>query len=146
MTPVTKLILPTAAAAALCASAVFAQSARDGSRTYSLELTGEAEVADADPDGTGTATITVSVPKKEVCYELEVSGIQTATAAHIHRGEEGVAGPVVIPLTAPSAGTSSGCVFVSARLAAQILARPDQYYVNVHNAEFPAGAVRAQLG
>ncbi len=28
---------------------------------------------------------------------------------------------------------------------AEILANPSAYYVNVHNAEFPSGAIRGQL-
>jgi hypothetical protein len=74
-----------------------------------------------------------------------VSGIAPATAAHIHVGAAGVAGPVVVPL-APPTGTSSGCVTgVSPELIKAITQNPQNYYVNVHNAEFPAGALRGQL-
>jgi CHRD domain len=53
-----------------------------------------------------------------------------------------------VPLTPPTAGNpgaSSGCVTVAATLAADILAHPKAYYVNVHTGDFPAGAVRGQL-
>ena len=46
---------------------------------------------------------------------------------------------------APSDGFSSGCVDVGRALAKEILKNPADYYVNVHNAEFPGGALRGQL-
>jgi hypothetical protein len=53
----------------------------------------------------------------------------------------------VIPLTAPDAsGTSSGCTNVDRSLAIAIVRDPAAYHVNVHNVDFPAGAVRGQLG
>jgi hypothetical protein len=85
------------------------------------------------------------VGQEEVCFELTVSGIAPATAAHIHAGPAGVAGPVVVGLTPPTSGTSSGCVSADSTLIKAIIQNPEQYYVNVHNAEFPAGAVRGQL-
>lgn len=64
--------------------------------------------------------------------------------AHIHVGDENSAGPVVQDLVAPTNGYASGCVDNDA-LAAALDADPDNYYVNVHNSEYPAGAVRGQL-
>ena len=132
-----------AASAALIAGAA---TAADGGRKLQTNLTGAAEVpGPGDPDGTGTAQITVNAGQKQVCYKLRVSNIAPATAAHIHEAAPTAAGPVVVTLGAPTSGTSSGCVTVTRALALEILKDPSDYYVNVHNAAFPAGAVRGQL-
>ncbi len=121
--------------------------AADGGRPLSTVLTGAAEVpGPGDPDGSGTASLRVNPGQQQVCFELAVEDIAMALAAHIHVGAADVAGPVVVTLAAPSSGTSSGCVDVDRALALAIIQDPDAYYVNVHNAEFPAGAVRGQLG
>ena len=121
--------------------------AADGGKKLSAELTGEAEVpGPGDEDGTGSASVRVNIGQRQVCYTLKVSGIAPATMAHIHEAPEGQAGPVVVGLMAPTSGESSGCVTVTRELAKEILKDPADYYVNVHNAEFPGGAVRGQLG
>lgn len=99
-----------------------------------------------DPNGFGFARVTVDRGTNEVCYRLSVAQISLATAAHIHRGAAGTAGPVVVPFDAPAHdGFSNGCVASDAALVAEILADPSRFYVNVHNADYPAGAVRGQL-
>ena len=127
--------------------------ADQGGRPFSTVLTGEAEVNDdgvpnqGDLDGTGSAKITVNLGQEEVCFELSVAGITLpATGAHIHEGVAGENGPVVVPLEPPDAnGVSSGCVEVSRELALAIIQDPENYYVNVHTSDFPAGALRGQL-
>lgn len=118
-------------------------------RPLSATLTGAAEVpGPGDLDGSGTATITLNQGQGEVCFEITVSGILLpATGAHIHAAPAGIAGPVVVPLTPPDAsGTSSGCVTgVDPDLIKAIRQNPSDYYANVHNADFPGGAVRGQL-
>lgn len=121
--------------------------ANTGGRPISVTMTGAAErPGPGDPDGSGVAHFTLNYGQNEICYRLEVSDIATATAAHIHLAPSDAPGPVVVPLVAPSDGSSSGCVSVDRELIKAILLHPENYYVNVHNAEFPAGAIRGQLG
>ena len=111
-------------------------------------LTGEVEVPIGDLDGSGLSTVIVHPGRGRLCFSIVVDDIELpATAAHIHVGRAGVAGPIVVPLTPPDAtGTSAGCVGdVDQQLLRQIKRHPRQYYVNVHTTDFPAGAVRGQL-
>lgn len=98
---------------------------------------------------------------KVLCYNLQVKRIGeldmnpgNGRAAHIHRGKAGENGPVVANLAWPQDGQSADCLDARLRPAqfpvgdavvAEILANPESFYVNVHNAEYPAGAVRGQL-
>ena len=110
------------------------------------KLTGEAEVPDpGDPKGSGTAQVTLNPDKGEVCYDLTVANIQEATMAHIHEGAAGKAGPPKVTLDAPKTGSAKGCKTADAAVVKEIMANPGNYYVNVHNAAFPKGAVRGQL-
>ena len=116
-------------------------------RKITVTMTGRAEVpGPGDPDGQGSVIFTFDESKGEVCYEMKVSKIQTATAAHIHQGAAGKAGDVKVGLDAPANGSAKGCKSADAALITDILANPKNYYVNVHNAEFPNGAIRGQLG
>ena len=117
------------------------------------ELTGAAEVDDGgtpgqgDPDGSGIASLTIDPELGEVCWYLEVSDIALASAAHIHVGDAGVNGAIVVTLGTPGAdGIADGCDdgLDEATLQA-IVDDPAGYYVNVHNPEFPGGALRGQL-
>jgi hypothetical protein len=109
-------------------------------------LTGAAEVpGPGDTDGGGTVQVMLKPEKGEVCYELSVTKIDEATAAHIHEGAVGKEGPVTVGLEAPKGGTAKGCKTADAAVIKAIMANPANYYVNVHNAAFPQGAVRGQL-
>lgn len=101
-----------------------------------------------DPDGSGFATITLNIGQGEVCWDLRVSDVLLpAGAAHIHRAAPGLSGPIVVGLSAPGAdGTATGCRSDATRdLLKEILEGSEGFYVNVHTAEFPAGAIRGQL-
>jgi hypothetical protein len=109
-------------------------------------LSGAEEVpGPGDPDGGGVGEFTIVDRTDNFCYELAVRNIEPATAAHIHRGAPGQSGPPIITLDAPVDGESNGCLSVASELADEIEANPGNFYVNVHNAAFPNGAVRGQL-
>jgi hypothetical protein len=146
MTNKLALALSFTASAALIAASAIASAAQGGVKLHTT-LTGAAEVpGPGDTDARGTASVTVNSGQKQVCYKISVSNIDAATMAHIHHGAAGVAGPVVVGLTAPNAaGNASGCATVTRTLALDILKHPAAYYVNVHNAAFPNGAARGQL-
>lgn len=132
--------------ALLATATAFAPALAAGPVTIKVALTGAVEVPTGDPDGTGTASVTIDPVKGQICYTLTASGIDTATMAHIHKGAAGVAGPVVVPLDPPATGSASGCKPVEAAVITAILAAPSDYYVNIHTAAFPKGALRGQLG
>ena len=115
--------------------------------SWNLELTGDAEVpGPGDADGSGTATVRLATERSEVCFTITVEGIGQATQAHIHRAPAGESGGVELNLVPPGAdGKSEGCAAADAILLGEIEAAPEQFYVNVHNDEFPQGAVRGQL-
>jgi CHRD domain len=109
------------------------------------ELSGEEEVPPGDPDGSGSATIIVIPSTNTICYVLTAEGIEPATAAHIHSGRPGEAGPVEVPLEPPTFGASGGCTQAEPEDVSGLQENPENYYVNVHNEEYPEGAIRGQL-
>ena len=122
-----------------------------GGRPLSADLNGPNEVTPGDPDGTGTMHLTLNQGQGEICFDLDVSDIEAPTRAHIHDGVAGVNGPVVVfffdlVIPNPIPVTFDGCVEgVDADLIKDIRQNPENYYINVHNDEYPAGAIRGQL-
>ncbi len=138
------LVLSTLVMALALLTGVAAAGQEMGKATATL--TGDAEVpGPGDPKGSGTVQITLDPNTGEVCYELSVANIQEATAAHMHEGATGQEGPVKVPLEAPKTGSAKGCTKADAAVIHAIMKDPAGYYVNVHNAAFPKGAVRGQL-
>jgi hypothetical protein len=145
-----RLVVVALTGATLLTTAVLAEGSPSAGRpaVRLARLTGEAEVPTGDLDGSGLATVIVHPAKGQLCFAIVVDDIVLpAIGAHVHKAPAGVAGDVVVPLTAPDAtGTSAGCVSgVDQGLLTAIKRHPRQYYVNVHTTEFPAGAVRGQL-
>ncbi len=117
-----------------------------GGRPLEATLTGAAEVpGPGDPDGSGSAAVMINQGRGEVCFDITVADVDTILAAHIHDAPAGVASGVVVDFDVANNGLS-GCVDgVDKGLAKAIRQNPGDYYVNVHNAAFPPGALRGQL-
>jgi len=144
-----RLDLVGALAAVMALMAVFANPAvaQPVTGLDASYMSGKGEVpGPGAPDGSGTANIVLIPSQNRICYSLKVSKIAPATAAHIQRGAFHEAGSIVLDLNPPLAnGASSGCTSVEPTLLESLLERPESYYVNVDNADFPNGAIRGQL-
>jgi hypothetical protein len=119
----------------------FVLSAQDqqGGRPITVTLMGAAEVpGPGDPDGTGTARLTFNPGKNQVCYELKVDKIAPVNGVYLHAGAAGKSGPPIVTLT-------KECAPLEQEKIMDIIKNPGNYYVNVHNTEFPKGALRGQL-
>jgi hypothetical protein len=119
------------------------------------EVSPTGQLGAGDPDGRGTFGYVAFDSK--LCYVLTAQKVATPTAAHIHAGARGTNGGIVVFLDTPAQGFSANCitaqpdttpnttmVLVQSELDA-IVANPAGFYANVHNADFPAGAIRGQL-
>ncbi|GHE32193.1 CHRD domain-containing protein [Streptomyces capitiformicae] len=121
-------------------------------------LDGEQEVpGPGDPDGHGR--FQYKIHHDTFCYKLSVSDIGHPTEAHLHIAPRGETGPVALALKTPSKyGKISDCVKAQEHQnpdnATAVLTHwelqaikhdPFLFYVNIHNKEFPDGAIRGQL-
>jgi hypothetical protein len=148
MTNAPELAACAALAAFLCASAPGGTAvAQTAGQAWTIALTGEAEGPGlGDPDGSGSAELKIDPEKGELCYVLKASNISPARLSHIHKSPAGQAGgPIVVNMTPPTEGHSEGCVAIRPAVALELLTSPAEFYVNIHNPEYPGGAIRGQL-
>lgn len=109
--------------------------------SYWAPLYGTSEVANGDPDGYGLAVLSIDTLTNSVSWAIQVGNIALPlTLAHIHSAPAGVNGPVIIDFDAMLNGVK---VDADAALITPVSA--PSFYVNLHNALHPGGAVRGQL-
>ena len=107
------------------------------------KLTGKYEVPKGSPNGHGIVNLNLKAAAGKVCWTFQLAGVGSPTAAHIHKGGAGVAGPVVVPLG--GSYKAKGCASAPKNVIEAIESSPNAYYVNVHTAKYPNGSVRGQL-
>jgi hypothetical protein len=135
-------------AVALLAAVAVAGLAGAAPVELTAKLKGANEVpGPGDQNGRGDADVTLKRHRQKVCFHIEYRNIETASAGHIHKGVEGVPGPVKVTLfDTLSESPVDGCATdVRRKLITKIATHPDRYYVNLHNSEFTDGAIRGQL-
>jgi len=119
--------------------------------TLSASGSGEDEIpAGSGEEGTkATGSFSFSEEKGEMKYTVSVTGNgEELTSAHIHKGEDGANGDVVIELDAAAVNDgTAGTVEVDPAIISRILANPAGYYLNSHSESYkpPTGVARAQL-
>ena len=95
-----------------------------------------------DPNGFGEAKFRLMKAKRKVCADVEWKRIAQPTAAHIHRKSDD---NVVVDLSGSVTGGRHCARKVPRKLIGRILAHPRRFYFNVHNAPYPAGAIKGTL-
>jgi len=105
------------------------------------EVDAQGKAGQGDPDGSGS--FVARIDKGQLCYTLSSANIGEATMAHIHKGAVGAGGPVFIGL--PDLDGGEHCQDIDDDRAAALRSKPETFYVNIHNDDFPAGAIRGQL-
>ena len=128
-----------------------------GGRPLTAILSGAEEVNNqgdnnqGDLDGSGLADLTLNSGQEQICFELKVENIAAPIRrAHIHAAPAGVNGGIVVTffdlnVNIPVPPDLEGCVDVDRDLVKEIRRNPANHYVNVHNDDFPPGAIRGQL-
>ena len=126
-----------------------------------IELTGFEEV----PPVNNTSAIgraEFKLGQDNIMYTVNVTDIENVTAAHIHRGQVGENGPIVITLFKSETPTTAMTTEVLSEgnitatnlegpMAGQLLSnltsamQNEQTYVNVHTQQNPNGEIRGQI-
>jgi hypothetical protein len=112
---------------------------------YRAPLSGAAEAASGAAQGRGDAIIAFHGDSL-ICWRFaHLHGFSGATGAAIHSGVKGRSGQVAIALSTGPRLRHQGCVRLSPTVSKAIISDPSGYYVSITSAQYPAGAVRAQL-
>jgi len=124
---------------------------------FRAKLSGK-EVPPNESPASGSAWVKINNDKIE--YEINVTDIDKANAAHIHLGESGKNGPIILTLFKDEPTELKSGKLGEANLTASNLEGPMQgkttadlveaiqkgtTYVNVHSTDFPDGETRGQL-
>lgn len=135
------VVCAVAAAGAVASVPALAQ---DNLAFTGANLLGESEVGHkgAGNDAYGDFSAELDLDAGQMCYFLTAEGLDEVTAAHLHKAPKGKNGPPVVTLSLASVDT---CIDVDPALLRDIAENEGEYYVNVHTAAFPQGAIRGQL-
>lgn len=127
----------------------------ESEEVYTAELNGANEAPNpVTTTATGTATFTL-IDNTTLTFALSVSDIDSVTAAHIHVGEAGVPGGVIVNLfLGPTTGLdftgslSSGTITAATGMSFDSLLtrmRNGTLYTNVHTRVNGGGEIRGQI-
>lgn len=125
-------------------------------QSFKAHLSGDQEVPAVDTEATGQTIFKLSKDGSTLSYKIIVANIENVRAAHIHIGERGSNGGVVVTLysgliegrtsgiLAEGVITSDDITGLSLSQLVDILIA-DGAYVNVHTTQNPGGEVRGQI-
>ena len=112
---------------------------------YQGAMTGpEVVPGPGDTDGTGTFKLSIDNASNQLCYELAWQNVDQPTASHIHVGNAGQAGQIMVDLDLPANGPKA-CIPVDSTSVGHMTGGPKGHYVDLHTGSNSDGAVRGQL-
>jgi hypothetical protein len=111
---------------------------------YGVVPTGGQEVPAVTTDANGTGAITLNTTTGLIIGTINVFNI-TPTMAHIHAGDVGVNGGVVIALIDAGNGVFTVPADTVLNMAQMDLMQAEGLYTNFHTAENPGGEIRGQI-
>ena len=130
-------------------------------QTFTTQMSGAEEVPPVDTVVTGTAEFNLSSDKSSIGYQLNATGISGVTAAHIHSGNVGENGPVIVTLFDSDTPTDQiNGILAEGTVSASDLEGPMEgkeisdlvsemsngvTYVNVRTEANPDGEIRGQI-
>lgn len=112
---------------------------------FTARMSGDAEVPAVATNGQGLAIFTFDENKSTMYVNVSLSSLSgPLTGMHIHEGDEGENGPVVIDLTSILQGNrAKGAIPVSRDDFAKLI--NGEYYINAHTEMHPGGEIRGQI-
>jgi Cu/Zn superoxide dismutase len=138
-------LVMAAVVGALAVTAFAGAAPRANPIMAAAKLTAKEEIPPQTVKNTkASGSFTLDVTGKKATFTLKFSGLTgPATAAHIHLGGMGKAGPIVVPLCGPCKSPVKGKATFTAALLKDL--KTHKLYVNVHTAKNPSGEIRGQL-
>lgn len=112
------------------------------------KLNGEQEVPSVNTDAEGLASFTISENRDSVNYQIVVNNLSgPITGIHIHEGEVGSNGGVLVNLTPSVDGNLIVGSIASADISNEFIGKllTGAYYLNVHTSQNASGEIRGQL-
>ncbi len=129
-------------------------------QTFSSTLSGGEENPPTKSNATAVAQFQTSNDNSQLSYWVNATGLKKITAAHIHRGNQGENGPVVVALSKGKSADKNLEFILKGNVTRSDLTGPlkgkdlselanllnnGSAYVNLHTAKYPKGAIRGQI-
>jgi hypothetical protein len=123
-----------------------AGAGENGPLRLGAHMTGDRVVPlGGDPDGRGRAHLRANLSENELCFRIDLINVSEVTEGHIHMGQVGEVGDVVVNLHLEEVGQVA-CIPVGRATLRRIVQNPQAFYMDIHTTEHPiTGAIRDQL-